>query len=171
MLVREVEMFEPEQRLKDRIRIVVGNKADLVSDPGKGQKRKLGLEKWIRQNLGPPSKRTRSPPIIDEETGEETSPGGEVKSEGREVPPLKLMSGMWGQGVRDLAFTMGELVVKERKLAAWESEERKRKQREEEEEMIRSLQNRNTVLRIDAPLESAPAFGLRKEFKGLLEDK
>jgi len=169
MLVREVELFEPEQRLKERIRIVVGNKADLVADPVRGQKRKAGLEKWIRQTLGP--KRSRSPPTIDEETGEQTSPGGDVQFEGREVPPLKLISGMWGQGIRDLAFTMGELVVQERKTAAWEREERKRTQREEEEEMIRSLQNRNRVLRIEQPMETAPAFGLKKEFKGLLEDK
>ncbi|KAL7414003.1 hypothetical protein BDY24DRAFT_387177 [Mrakia frigida] len=169
MLVREVELFEPEQKLKERIRLVVGNKADLVSDPVRGQKRKLGLERWIRQTLGP--KRTRSLPTFDEETGEETSPGGEVQFEGQEVG-LKLISGMWGQGIRDLAFTMGELVVKERKVEAWDREERRRKQREEEEELIRGLQTKtgNRLLRIEAPMETKLAFGFKKEYKGLVEE-
>ena len=144
MLVREVEMFEPEQKLRDRIRLVVGNKADLVSDATKGLKRKEGLAKWVRSTLGP--KRIRNDVT------------GEVERVGEEVE-LKLISGMWGQGIRDLAYTMGELVVKTRVKEQEEREERQRKEREEEEELIRGLQDvRQRVLKIREPEE----YGLRK---------
>lgn len=146
MLVREVEMFEPEQALKERIRLVVGNKADLVSDPVKGMRRKEGLAKWVRANLGP--KRVLSPL-----TGERELVGEEVE--------LKLISGMWGQGIRDLAYTMGEMVVRTREKEKEEREERQRKEREEEEEMIRGLQVVKRVLRIDQP-KKEPTFGFKK---------
>jgi GTP-binding protein len=129
MIVKELDHFEPESKLRERIRIVVGNKADEVKDEVKGRKRREGLSRWVRRNLGPKEKRS------EEEDGE-------VTTHGRQEVEVKLISGKWGLGIRDLAFTMGEMVVERREKEAFEREERRRKVREEEEEIVRELQKK-----------------------------
>lgn len=127
MLLSEVRMFEPETKLDERIRLIVGNKADLTTDPIEGRRKEALLRKWAWKNLG---RRTHT----DEETGEtyDLVDKAEVK--------VKLISGKWGQGIRELAFEMGEMVVERRETDKLEAEERRRREREEEEEIIRDLQ-------------------------------
>lgn len=134
MLLSEVRLFEPETRLHERIRLVVANKADLVRDEAQGRRRASALRKWAWKHLG-----TRS--HTDEETGETYTLG-----EKQDVK-VKLLSGKWGQGIRELAFEMGEMVVERREADRLEAEERRRREREEEEEIIRELQVKVRSLR------------------------
>jgi len=142
MLLSEVRLFEPETRLHERIRLVVANKADLVRDEAQGRRRASALRKWTWKNLG-----TRS--HTDEETGETYEVGDKTEVK------VKLLSGKWGQGIRELAFEMGEMVVEQREADRLEAEERRRREREEEEEIIHELQARVSPLRFPAPPLSA----------------
>ncbi|CED85195.1 Predicted GTP-binding protein (ODN superfamily) [Phaffia rhodozyma] len=152
MVVHEVEMFEPESRLKERIRLVVGNKADEVSSPAIGRKRLRALQAWVKKRLG-------TTKVWDEYAEQE------VEIEANEDVQIKLISGKWGQGIRELAFRMGELVVAKRHEDFLAREERKRAEKEAEEDAVRELQK--PILRIGDVPEKKPeiGFGLREEEK------
>lgn len=150
MVLTEVERFEPETRLNERVRLVVGNKADGVISRSIGRKRLAALEEWVERRLGKKQ-------VWDESSGSFVSVPNE------EAVQIKLISGKWGQGIRELAFRMGELVVQQREEDALAREERKRAEREAEEDAIRELQR--PILRIeDVPdRKEAIGYGLKED--------
>lgn len=160
MLVREVDLFEPETKLKDRIRLVIGNKADAVTDAAEGQEKKEALKAWAQTTL----RRKKAAAAVENEDGNEEASSVETNAD--EIPAeVKIISGKWGQGIRDLAFGLGELVVSYRKAENDAREERLRQKRREEEDIIREVQTK--IFQIAPPIPNGPEFGLLPDESGV----